>query len=157
MTIEEIRSLHEKHWQDWDDEPACPSCGAAMHLASPELERRGLCGECLEKLVDAIPALLAELDARPPMVKFDMSPVKMTGIVVEWPIETYGAVTLCIDTGEAFSGWAEPSSIPGRGPVCLRACGESSWLTNDDARRLAAMLIAAANDVNAFDPGKRTA
>ena len=44
--------------------------------------------------------------------------------------------------GVSLRGWAESS---GCSTVCLRANGESSYLSPDDARRLAAQLLAAAN------------
>jgi hypothetical protein len=148
--LREIRSAAHEHNE---------SCRGLYEPCGEHHMHDDLCGGrpliCGRSETPMLCELLAELDARPPMVTFDMSPERMTKIAVEWPIATYGTVTLCIDTGEAFSGWAEPSDIPGRGTVCMRACGESSWLTPDDAKRLAAMLIAAANGVNAFDPGKR--
>lgn len=107
--------------------------------------------------------LLAELDARPPMVEYGRDPAQMMTIATEWPAATYGSISLHIDTGEIFRGWAEPDVVSfdidpdplvaARPSVLLRAIGESSWMTPDDALALAAMLIAAARGQNAFDPG----
>lgn len=97
-------------------------------------------------------AFIAEHES-PAFVEYKRNPIQMTSIVTSWPTETYGAVSLFDDAGNApLRGWAEPSEIPGRPSVSLRANGESSWMSPEDARRLAAMLIAAANGINAFDP-----
>ena len=73
--IRRARELFDHHQEDWDAlDSVCPSCRVAtMHLASPELERRGLCGDCLERLVDLVPTLIAEIDARPARVTGETS------------------------------------------------------------------------------------
>jgi len=47
---------------------------------------------------------------------------------------------------DSWRGWAEPDD----NLVHLRINGEASWLTQDDARRLAAMLIASSYGENIF-------
>ena len=66
-------------------------------------------------------------------------------------VPTYGAVSLFDSEDEPPSrGWAEPWQVTGRPVVILRANGESSWMSCDDAKRLGAMLISAANGVRTF-------
>lgn len=88
-------------------------------------------------------------------VEYSRDPTQMMTVVTSWPADTHGSISLFgDDEGAPFRGWAEPSQIPGRPSVCLRANGESSWMSPDDARKLAAMLVAAANGINVFDPSK---
>lgn len=95
-------------------------------------------------------------DVPPPkFVEYARDPTQMLTVATSWPATTHGSIALFGDDGgPPLRGWAEPSQIPGRPSVCLRANGESSWMSPDDARKLAAMLIAAANGINAFDPSE---
>ena len=139
---------------------ACSECHSEGKESSAVVQADGggddavyLCADCVSKL-----GALAGVSTT--FVEFKRDPVQMMSIAVSWPNETYGPVSLFETTymaGAAMRGWAEPSDPPGTFTVCLRANGESLWMSRDDARRLAAMLIAAANGVNAFDPQKNEA
>lgn len=61
--LRELCASDDAAWTG-DDGNECPSCGTSMYLASPELERRGLCSECSEQLRAAVPGLLDALEAR---------------------------------------------------------------------------------------------
>ena len=120
--------------------------GASFMKAMREdfLKDRGDGGEFVARV-----AIAEELILRICTAAMKESPVAKAFIAGD--DETYGAVSLFDDAGNApMRGWAEPSVLPERPSVCLRANGESSWMNPDDARRLAAMLVAAATGINAL-------
>lgn len=58
--LHRLRDLAEGHSEPWvDDENghSCPCCNTTLYL-SPEMEPRGLCDFCVDKLIDAVPALI---------------------------------------------------------------------------------------------------
>lgn len=57
---EKLANAANEEWAG-DDSNECCGCSQTMYLASPELERVGLCGECGQKLADLVPALIAEV------------------------------------------------------------------------------------------------
>lgn len=61
----------------------------------------------------------------------------------------HGIIVKLFDTPEcemSWRGWVERWAHRDRELVMLRTNGESSWLTREDARRLAAALIEAAKE-----------
>jgi hypothetical protein len=69
--IKRLRALYDADCEPWSGDAdygyECV-CGKKLYLA-PELEPRGLCDDCKERLMAAIPALLDEVERMRPCAK----------------------------------------------------------------------------------------
>jgi|SRR5579859_4279265 len=58
QSVRELVEANDEQWpRDEADDYTCPSCGSVLFLA-PELEPRGLCDRCMDKLIEQLPALV---------------------------------------------------------------------------------------------------